>query len=437
MLVRLYGKNFRSLRDAFELSLVAADLTRKEDRDRGVSEVVISGMPEPLRLLRIVAIYGPNASGKSTILTAGRALHWLAAESSLKSRPDEFIPPYEPFQLDRSSSKSPVELGCDVVYKKSILRYEIAFQSKAIQKEVLSILDGNGEDRLIERHGTGKIGGRLIESSKVNPLYVTEMQPNVTVLAKLAQHGPERGNESAKPYYRAVRDATRFEDYSDAALEQIRISDFHDERFADDAGYRDWIMNHLVRAADFGICDVTTRRENFAIPKEVREQIERENAGRKFPDSRIVVSFVHEGEVNRSIDFSRESAGTKKILNIAKDWWALAHEPVTILAEELSASLHPRLLDGLVRAVNEAPTDHMRSQLVFATHDTGLMEGRDGMPPALRRDQIYLTQKDDRGATTINSLTEYKENARGVHNIRKRYLSGLYGAIPLAEKLSL
>src|SRR4051812_10695179 len=76
-----------------------------------------------------------------------------------------------------------------------------------------------------------KIGGRLIESSKVNPLYVTEMQPNVTVLAKLAQHGPERGNESAKPYYRAVLDATRFEHYSDAALEQIRILDFHDERF--------------------------------------------------------------------------------------------------------------------------------------------------------------------------------------------------------------
>ena len=71
MLVRLYGSNFRSLKERFELSMVAADLKRKEDRDRGIIEVPIEGMPEPLRLLRVVALYGPNASGKLTVLMAG------------------------------------------------------------------------------------------------------------------------------------------------------------------------------------------------------------------------------------------------------------------------------------------------------------------------------------------------------------------------------
>ena len=70
MLVRLFGKNFRSLKDNFELSMVAADLKRKVDRDRGVIELPIAGADEPLRLLRTVAIYGPNASGKSTVLIA-------------------------------------------------------------------------------------------------------------------------------------------------------------------------------------------------------------------------------------------------------------------------------------------------------------------------------------------------------------------------------
>ncbi len=73
MLVRLFGSNFRSLKGKFELSTVAADLKRSEDRDRGVIEAPIEGMAEPLRLLRVVALYGPNASGKSTVLTAGRA----------------------------------------------------------------------------------------------------------------------------------------------------------------------------------------------------------------------------------------------------------------------------------------------------------------------------------------------------------------------------
>lgn len=68
MLVRLFGSNFRSFKAPFELSMVAADLRRKEDSDRGVVEVPITGMAEPLRLLRTAAIYGPNASGKSNVL---------------------------------------------------------------------------------------------------------------------------------------------------------------------------------------------------------------------------------------------------------------------------------------------------------------------------------------------------------------------------------
>ena len=37
----------------------------------------------------------------------------------------------------------------------------------------------------------------------------------------------------------------------------------------------------------------------------------------------------------------------------------------------------------------------------------------------------------------LYSLAEFSDEARPVHNIRKRYLSGLYGAIPAVEKLSL
>lgn len=125
MLVRLFGSNFRSLKGPFELSMVAADFKRKEDRDRGVIEVPITGMAEPLRLLRCLAIYGPNASGKSTVLSAARALRSLGTDSSAGSKPGAKIRMYEPFILDDASRAAPIELGCDVVYKKSILRYEM------------------------------------------------------------------------------------------------------------------------------------------------------------------------------------------------------------------------------------------------------------------------------------------------------------------------
>ena len=437
MLVRLFGSNFRSFKDKFELSMVAADFTRMQDCDRGVIEVPIDGMAAPLRLLRCVALYGPNASGKSTVLLAARAINWLGTESSTHSTLDSKIPLYEPFLLDEQSSKSPIELGCDVVYKASILRYEIKFLAKEILSETLTKLDAKGETKLIDRQPSGEIRGSLVTRAGANRLYVKEMQPNVAVLSKLAQHGPHKGKESVQPYYKAIRNATGFEDYSNAAETMIHIGESNDERFADDPTYREWIMRHLIRAADVGIFDVKTRRENVKIPDGLREQLEKISGDFKFPDTRVVVSFLHEGNSSQPIDFAHESSGTKKLFNIASDWWRLGNEPVTIFADELSASLHPRLLDCLIRAVNDAPMERVKSQLIFATHDTGLMESQGGPPPALRRDQVYFTKKDAKGSSELYSLTEFKEEARPVHNIRKRYLSGLYGAIPSVDDLSL
>ena len=426
MLVRLFGSNFRSLKGPFELSLVAADLKRKEDRDRGVIEVPITGMAEPLQLLRCLAIYGPNASGKSTVLSAARALRSLGTDSSAGSKPGAKIRMYEPFVLDDASRTAPIELGCDVVYKKSILRYEIVYESKAILREKLSVLDEKSEEILIDRQPSGDVGGKLIARSDANRLYVKEMQPNVAVLSKLAQHGPHKGIESVQPYYMAIRNATRHADYSNAAALPLRFADSKVEKFADNAQYREWIMYHLIRTADVGICDVQTSRESIDInlfPK-------------LFGKCKVAVSFVHEGNSQQPIEFSEESSGTKKLFNIAGDWWSLANEPITLLADELSASLHPRLLDRLIRAVNDA-SKSVNSQLIFTTHDTGLLESHDGLPPALRRDQVYFTKKDSTGASELYSLAEFKDDARPVHNIRKRYLSGLYGAIPSVERLSL
>lgn len=434
MLVRLFGRNFRSLKRDFELSMVAADLTREEDRGRGVFELQFNGVDQPLRLLRSVAIYGANASGKSTVLHAARALRWLGTESSPRSKPDSDIPPYEPFLMDEKSRKNPIHLGCDVYFRSAILRYEIEYEKKAILREQMTILEGETEIKLIDRLPSGEVHGDLIDRSEANRLYVTGMQPNVAVLSKLAQHGPSKGNESVHPYYNAIRNATQYADYSAATMEFLERDK---DRFADDPAYRDWIMKHLIRAADVGICDVQTRREELDFPAALRETFTKLNSEVTFPEQVVVVSFVHEGHSKQPIDYSDESSGTKKLFNIAADWWRLANQPVSIFVDELSASLHPRLLDRLIRAVNDGHQGRPKSQLVFATHDTGLLEGQDGLPPALRRDQVYFTKKDTKGEAVLYSLAEFKETARPVHNLRKRYLSGLYDAIPNVERLSL
>ncbi len=436
MLIRLFGRNFRSLKDDFELSMVAADFTRQEDRERGVIVVPIKGLEEPLSLLRVAAIYGPNASGKSAILTAAKALSWLVKYSSQRTNPDDLIPRYEPFLLNKESRSESVQLGCDVVFEEAVLRYQVEFTEQQILKERLLLLDGNNETALIDRNDRGKINGELVSRSKVNKLYVTDMQSNVTILSKLAQHGPSRGKDSLRPYHKAIVSGLNFVDYSDATRPRIFLGRGNkDERFADDAAYRQWIMKHLIQSADVGIEDVAVKRENMPVPPELRKLIEKD--GEAFSHDRVVVSFVHKGQDPQALNFEVESAGTRKLFNIAGDWWNLANEEGALFADELSASLHPRLLGQLIRAVNAPSCEEIKSQLIFATHDTGLMESANGKPPALRRDQVYFTKKGPNGATELYSLTEFKEDARPVHNIRKRYLSGYYDALPDVEKISL
>ena len=112
----------------------------------------------------------------------------------------------------------------------------------------------------------------------------------------------------------------------------IKAAAHDDERFADDPDYREWIMRHLIRTADIGICDVRTTREDTEFPDFFREFAKTESRF-KLPDKTVVISFVHEGRSNQPIDFSHESSGTKKLFNIAGDWWRLANKSVTLFAD--------------------------------------------------------------------------------------------------------
>ncbi len=83
MLIELFGRNFGSFRDEFHLSMLATDID--PGNPRGIVEVPLEGEDEPLRLLRCAAIYGPNASGKSTVLRAAAALEHLLSSSAQAS----------------------------------------------------------------------------------------------------------------------------------------------------------------------------------------------------------------------------------------------------------------------------------------------------------------------------------------------------------------
>ncbi|HKT50165.1 MAG TPA: AAA family ATPase, partial [Candidatus Angelobacter sp.] len=96
--------------------------------------------------------------------------------------------------------------------------------------------------------------------------------------------------------------------------------------------------------------------------------------------------------------------------------------PAVYFIDEIDRSLHPiliwKFLEYFLRSCKEG-----RQQVILTTHESNLLD-----LALLRRDEIWFAEKDDKGATRLYSLSDFK--VRKDLEIRKHYLQGRFGAVP-------
>jgi AAA15 family ATPase/GTPase len=168
----------------------------------------------------------------------------------------------------------------------------------------------------------------------------------------------------------------------------------------------------FLRAADIGIVDV--RVEKSASDDKRR---------------RVPRFFLrHQSKSGAAwLPLEEESRGTQTLFHIALPILQAMRKGGILLVDELERSLHPALAQQIIRQFNDPVANPKNAQLIFTTHDTNLLGNTLG-EPALRRDQVWLTEKDPEGATVLYPLTDYKP--RKAENLERGYLQGRYGAIP-------
>lgn len=415
MLVRLFGKNFGAFRDGFDLSLEALPLG--SDDGRGYFEVALRSEEKPLRLLRLAAIYGPNASGKSTVIRAAEALHGLVVHSGPGGQEGEPIRSFDPFLLHPNTQEAPVELGCEVVVEERVVRYEVSFTREHVVRESATTLGGDGEPDELWMHREGESVSILSPERRdrmtIDLGMVTRNNAAAISVAAQLKQAP------LLPLYRAIRDSTR----TIQGGGRIDLLLQHSlRRLQHEPEFRHWTVESLLRAADLGIDDV--RAVETDTPAEVTEVLQQ--GGKNGTSSQVrkpIEAFVtHRGE-GGTTEFheSQESDGTRKLLALAGPWHDVLHGGLTLFVDELTASLHTNLVVALLNEINSGPTTRP-CQLIFTTHDVNILEN------VLRRDQVWFTDKNSNGAAELYSLGDMSE--RQNVNIRKRYLEGRYGAVP-------
>ena len=123
------------------------------------------------------------------------------------------------------------------------------------------------------------------------------------------------------------------------------------------------------------------------------------------------------------LEFKEQSDGTQRVYSFAGPWLDIVDRSRVVVVDELDRSLHPHLVQFLIRFINRSwAASPNKAQLVATVHDTLPLED------ALDRTQIWFTEKGLDQAATLTPLSAYRP--RKHESLRRGYLGGRYGAIP-------
>ena len=140
------------------------------------------------------------------------------------------------------------------------------------------------------------------------------------------------------------------------------------------------------------------------------------------------ISGVHKNIDDSStqtlIPLHRESNGTIRIFNIMPTILKNLEIGGLLCIDEVDVKLHPLLFKKIVQMYMDKSINKNNAQLIYTAHSTFLFNSND-----LRRDQLYLVDKDEFGKSKLYSLSEFR-NLRADSDYEKKYLSGQFGAIP-------
>jgi len=412
MLLRFSVSNFRSIREKQELSLIAA--TSLKDEAGQLLDTPIADT----KALRVAAIYGANASGKSNILRALDFMTFAVAHSQSGWKPDEAIP-RTPFALDGSSKSRPSDFDVEVVIDSVRYAYGFSLSDKRVEREYLYAFPRGRQQVWFERDASAKKGfehGKHLLGENKTIWALT--RPNSLFLSAAVQNN----HKMLSPIDRWFRSQLYiFEQERRNSQIQLTL-----EAASTEEG-RAFVL-HLLESADLGIVDLVIRREkptkeSLKVFEAIRSAVPGLPLSPPPGHSAQLLHKTCDGTGKVPLSFHAESSGTKALFALACDIRGALAKGGVLVVDELENSLHPAIALEVARTFTDPRRNPRGAQLLFTTHNTHLLSER-----ALRRDQVWLTEKNEEGATRLYPLTDFKP--RRDENLELGYLQGRYGAIP-------
>ena len=413
MLLEFKVKNFRSFRDETKLSMVAS--SDKAHADTNLASTGLKSLPQAVR---VAAIYGANASGKSNLIRAMQLMRGIVQQSANLQPNQPFN--IQPFMLNPASRDEPTEF--EVTFVRAGVRYQYGFTlaTNRILSEWLLVYKAAKPQQWFSRETDTKSGEDVYEFSAYligqKRLWQEATKPNSLYLSVAAQLNSEQLTAVytwITQYLLVIENGSV--PFFDHTVSHIRNSDSSP-------------VVEFLSEADISIAGV-----DFEEKKGFEQEILVDAAtGKMNPIARektfVVPRFKHQSELTSAVfDFADESDGTKKLFALFGPLADIFREGKVLVVDELDRSLHALLARQIIQMFQDPEVNKNGAQLIVTTHDTTLLDA-----DLLRRDQIWFTEKDTSQASSLYSLTDFA--ARKNEAFEKGYLSGRYGAVPILRK---
>ncbi len=421
MLVEFTVGNYRSFYAPMTLSLEATKL-RSTDKALDEQNVFQAGN---LRLLRSAAVYGANASGKSNLIRALAFMRALVLRSAKESQAGEPIG-VERFRLNTAAQNQPAHFQIIFRLNDRLYRYGFEVDEQTVRAEWLYQTVQRETRLFMRQENQFELSGPFIKEGRG---LEARTRDNALFLSVVAQFNGAIASALLNWFRKHVNVIS--------GLDDVGYRNYTLKRFEEEADFRQRIID-FIRLADVGIVDLRVENQPLAdsfVPDEVREFIQHlaktkgESEKDLFIKSLKTIHQVFDSEAHpvgqEAFDMGdQESEGTRKIFSLSGPLLDTLEQGKVLVIDELEARLHPLLALEIIRLFNSPQTNPRNAQLIFATHDAGLLGQR-----LFRRDQVWFTEKDRYGATDLYSLAELK--VRNDASFDRDYITGRYGAIPL------
>lgn len=422
MLIDFSVTNYRSIRERQTLSMAASayfkELEALNTFDAGTGE-------KAPRLLRSAVLYGPNASGKSTLIQALDFMQDRVLHSQKESQAGDEIDTV-PFKLSAASRADDSEF--EIAFVERGVRYEYGFRCnrQRFTEEWLYAYPQGRAQKWFHRVFDAEVGkdvyrfSSLFAGERKRQDWKDLTRSNALFLSTAIQ----LNNEQLRPVFDWFQHRLRVV----ASTSELHAG-YTVSRCKDD-GEKAKVVE-FMNSADLSIADIRLKETPLSaellpkgFPAQVKEELLQKAKGQQFTS----VKFVHaDTATGEPIEFTEneESDGTRALFAFAGPWLDVTENERVLVVDELDTSLHPLLVQHLVKLLHHTGS---QAQLIFTTHDTTLLSQK-----LLRRDQVWFMEKDETRATQLYPLSKF--SPRENEAVERGYLNGRYGGIPFLKDL--